>query len=87
MNPVYKALNRMIQCLSDCEVRFALIGGLAMIAHSEPRFTRDVDLIVEARSAADAERLKLMAERRPVSGHGLNKLFDELIEAADKSRS
>ena len=57
MNLVYKALNRVIQCLSDCEVRFALIGGLAVSARSEPRFTRDVDLIVEAKSDTDAERL------------------------------
>ena len=57
MNLVYDALDRMIQCLSDCEVRFALIGGLAVSARSEPRFTRDVDLIVDTPTDADAEKL------------------------------
>ncbi|MGZ0164463.1 MAG: nucleotidyl transferase AbiEii/AbiGii toxin family protein [Planctomycetales bacterium] len=57
MNLVYDALDRMIQCLSDCEVRFALIGGLAVSARSEPRFTRDVDLIVDTPTDADAEQL------------------------------
>jgi len=57
MNLVDDALDRMIQCLSDCEVRFALIGGLAVSARSEPRFTRDVDLIVDTPTDADAEQL------------------------------
>ena len=47
----------MIECLSDCEVHFALIGGLAVSARSEPRFTRDVDLIVDTPTDEDAERL------------------------------
>jgi predicted nucleotidyltransferase len=57
MNLVYEALSRVTGCLSDFEVRFALIGGLAVSARSEPRFTRDVDLIVEAHSDGEAERL------------------------------
>jgi predicted nucleotidyltransferase len=57
MNSVYSALSRMIECLSDCEVHFALIGGLAVSARSEPRFTRDVDLIVDTPTDEDAERL------------------------------
>lgn len=57
MNLVYDALRRVTECLSDFEVRFALIGGLAVSARSEPRFTRDVDLIVEAHSDDEAERL------------------------------
>lgn len=57
MNLVYDALNRIAQCLTDCEVRYALIGGLAVSARSEPRFTRDVDLIVDTPTDADAEQL------------------------------
>lgn len=36
MNLVYEALRRVTECLSDFEVRFALIGGLAVSARSEP---------------------------------------------------
>jgi len=57
MNDVIETLSSTITCLDDFEVRYALIGGLAVSARSEPRFTRDVDLIVEAVTDADAEQL------------------------------
>ncbi len=34
---------------------FALIGGLAVSARSEPRFTRDADFVVAVSSDAEAE--------------------------------
>ncbi len=34
---------------------WALVGGLAVSAHAEPRFTRDIDLAVAAASDKDAE--------------------------------
>ena len=34
--------------LSGCHARWALVGGLAVSARCEPRFTRDVDLAVAA---------------------------------------
>jgi len=37
--------------------RWAVIGGLAVSAHTEPRTTRDVDLVVAVRGDADAEEL------------------------------
>ncbi len=37
--------------------RFALIGGLAVGARGEPRYTRDVDLAVSVEDDAEAERL------------------------------
>lgn len=36
---------------------WAVIGGLAVSAHTEPRTTRDVDLVVAVRGDADAEAL------------------------------
>lgn len=36
---------------------FALVGGLAVSARAEPRFTRDVDLAVSVASDEEAERL------------------------------
>lgn len=35
--------------------QFALVGGLAVSARTEPRFTRDIDLAVAVASDADAE--------------------------------
>lgn len=37
--------------------RLALVGGLAVSARSEPRFTRDVDLAVAVEDDEDAEQL------------------------------
>lgn len=38
-------------------VRWALIGGLAIGARVEPRFTRDVDLAVDVTNDAEAEKI------------------------------
>jgi hypothetical protein len=38
------------------EVRFVIVGGHAVAAHGEPRFTEDLDVFVEA-SATNAARL------------------------------
>jgi hypothetical protein len=39
------------------EQRFALVGGLAVSARVEPRFTRDIDLAVVVTDDAEAEKL------------------------------
>lgn len=52
-----EALRQVLQHLSDHGVSAALLGGLAVSAWTEPRFTRDVDLAVAVRSDSDAERL------------------------------
>lgn len=46
-------------------VRFALIGGLAVSIRTEPRFTRDADLVVAVASDDEAEQLIL-----GMRGHG-----------------
>ncbi|WGX98789.1 nucleotidyl transferase AbiEii/AbiGii toxin family protein [Nocardioides sp. L-11A] len=43
--------------LRSLEVDFALVGGLAVSARSEPRFTRDADLAVAVADDAGAEAL------------------------------
>jgi predicted nucleotidyltransferase len=43
--------------LIDADVRFVLIGGLAVAVHAEPRFTEDLDVFVEA-SRTNAPRLR-----------------------------
>lgn len=43
--------------LTEAHVSFALVGGLAVSARTEPRFTRDVDLAVALASDAEAEAL------------------------------
>jgi hypothetical protein len=43
--------------LTAAHVSFALVGGLAVSARTEPRFTRDADLAVAVASDAEAEAL------------------------------
>ena len=42
--------------LADLHLPWAVVGGFAVSARAEPRFTRDVDLVVAVRSDADAEQ-------------------------------
>ncbi len=56
-NPVEAALRRVASRLDSTGVAWALVGGFAVSARSEPRFTRDVDACVLARDDAAAERL------------------------------
>jgi hypothetical protein len=49
------ALTQIVAELADHQ--FALVGGLAVSARVEPRFTRDIDLAVAATSDTEAEEL------------------------------
>jgi hypothetical protein len=51
------ALRQIHGDLTESHVAFALIGGLAVSARTEPRFTRDADLAVSLASDAEAEAL------------------------------
>jgi predicted nucleotidyltransferase len=51
------ALRRTARELHDLGRQWALVGGLAVSARAEPRFTRDIDLVIGVVDDADAERL------------------------------
>jgi hypothetical protein len=51
------ALRRICIDLTHNGFSFALVGGLAVSARTEPRFTRDADIAVAVASDAEAERL------------------------------
>lgn len=46
MTSLEAALRQIDADLSEARVAFALVGGLAVSARTEPRFTRDADLAV-----------------------------------------
>lgn len=50
-------LRRAARDLDDLGRPWALVGALAVSARAEPRFTRDVDLVVAVTSDDDAERV------------------------------
>lgn len=64
MNPVDAALRRIAADLDRHQHRWALVGGFAVSARAEPRFTRDVDIAVAIPDDDTAESVvrTLMAE-------------------------
>jgi hypothetical protein len=57
MTTVESALRRIVADLEQAGCDFALVGGLAVSARVEPRFTRDADLVVSVPDDAAAERV------------------------------
>lgn len=57
MTPLGNVLSRIAGDLADSEAPFALVGGLAVSARTEPRFTRDADVAVLVDSDEQAEEL------------------------------
>jgi hypothetical protein len=57
VNPLEAALRQIQSELTTHGVQWALVGGLAVSARSEPRFTRDADLAVAVRDDREAELL------------------------------
>jgi hypothetical protein len=56
------ALRKISTELTQAGVPFALVGGLAVSVRTEPRFTRDADLVVAL--ATDAEPIDLLPQLR-----------------------
>lgn len=79
MTRVEEALRRIVADLRCSSRAFALVGGFAVSARSEPRFTRDVDLVVAVPDDAAAE--ELLAELRS-RGYALVAAVEQL--AADR---
>lgn len=52
------------ETLADLGYPWALVGGLAVSARAEPRFTRDVDFAVALKSGREAETLILAVQAR-----------------------
>lgn len=55
MSELEATLRRVVLDLGRQKVRFAVVGGLAVSARSEPRFTRDADLCVAVEGDPEAE--------------------------------
>jgi hypothetical protein len=54
---VERVLHIVIEELDRLHCRWALVGGLAVSARAEPRFTRDVDVAVAVAEDAEAEAI------------------------------
>ena len=45
---LYDEFFEVINALQSAKMRFAVVGGLALAFYDEPRFTRDIDLLVHS---------------------------------------
>jgi DNA-binding TFAR19-related protein (PDSD5 family) len=68
------ALRQIHIDLTENHVSFALVGGLAVSARTEPRFTRDADLAVAVASDAEAEAL---IHRLRARGYGIEAVVEQ----------
>ena len=57
---VFEEFKRLVIELEKQKVRYALVGGVAMAFYTEPRFTRDIDLLVDSE---DFEKAKSTLEK------------------------
>lgn len=64
MNDLESLLQRIIRDLDDQGAAAALVGGIAVSARSEPRFTRDVDLAVAVEDDVEAEAVVAAVSER-----------------------
>ncbi len=57
---VFEEFRQLVIELEKHEVRYALVGGVAMAFYAEPRFTRDIDILVDSK---DYQRAKAILEK------------------------
>ena len=75
MTSLYDLLTRVGHHLDQSEISWALVGGLAVGARTEPRFTRDVDLAIAVDDDRQAEQVvKTMLEL----GYQLSALLEQM---------
>jgi len=68
------ALRQICADLTETRSAFALVGGLAVSARTEPRFTRDADIAVAVDSDAEAEAL---IHRLRVAGYEIEAIVEQ----------
>lgn len=56
---VFDEFKQLVLALEKQKVRYALVGGVAMAFYTDPRFTQDIDLLVESE---DFEKTKGILE-------------------------
>jgi len=74
MTRIELVLRRALADLEGLRIPFAVVGGLAVSARTEPRFTRDVDLAVSVSTDADAEGVVYELQQR---GYVLTMLLEQ----------
>jgi len=59
----------ILRALNDANVRYLIVGGLAVVAHGYVRFTQDIDLVVQL------ERENVLRAMKALTGIGYRPLI------------
>lgn len=74
-------IKTVIQCLTESNIKYVIVGGLAAILYGRPRTTIDVDIIVDYTSADEINRLENILKEK-----GFSLQINEILEVIkDKS--
>lgn len=87
--PDFDDIARLCRNLNACGAKYVLVGGFAIILHGFPRFTSDVDLLIEVGPDNEAAVLKCLsllpdhaaAQVKPgeVERYGVVRIGDEIM--------
>ena len=77
MIPLYQALARIATDLDRMEVPWALVGGLALAVHADPRQTRDVDCAIAVATEKEAEEIIRKLHDKGYRDHPEGALLEE----------
>ncbi len=66
-----KDFKEFIQSLNECKVKYLIVGGYAVAIHGHPRYTKDLDVWIQAESH-NAENLIKALEQFGFSSLNLN---------------
>jgi len=75
---VYETLRRLARRLEEEGLEYALIGGMALVAHGYRRFTEDVDILMRAETLVLFRERLLGKEYRPAFS-GATKSFRDTL--------
>lgn len=54
---VFDEFTDIVSHLEEAKVRYALVGGVAMAFYMEPRFTQDIDLLLDPGAFGSARQV------------------------------
>jgi|SRR5450432_357216 hypothetical protein len=69
-------LGRLLQAIEETGARYALVGGHAVSAHTRPRLTVDVDIVIETRKQAAVERALAVQGFRTLRERDVLRVFE-----------
>ena len=79
-----RSIESIIRALNDADVKYLVVGGLAVVAHGLVRFTADIDVVLDPDPASQKRAVEALSglgyrPRAPVD-------FEKFADAAERRR-